>query len=58
MWLQLRHVLAENVPQLGLAQDQEVIETLAPRTAEAALAGGVLARCPVRLSWLPSPSAA
>ena len=32
---------------LGPAQDQEVVEALAPHVAEEALAGGVLARCPV-----------
>jgi len=45
--VEVAHVLAEDVPQLGLAQDQEVIETLAPHTAEEALTGGVPARRPV-----------
>ena len=43
------HGLAEDAPQMGLAQDQDVVEALAAHTAEEPLAGRVLSRCPVRL---------
>ncbi len=46
--VEVAHVLAEDAPQVGLAQDEDVAQALAPHAAEEALAGGVLARRPVR----------
>ena len=36
------HILAEDAPQMGLAQDQEVVQAFPPDAPEEALAGGVL----------------
>ena len=40
--VEVLHVVAEDAPQLGLAQDQDVVEALAPDATEEPLAGRVL----------------
>ncbi len=42
----VRHVLPQHTPQLPLTQDEDVIQALAPHTAEEPLAGGVRPWCP------------
>jgi len=46
--VEVLHVVAEDAPQLGRAQDQEVSQALPPHAAEKARAHRVLSRCPIR----------
>jgi len=48
----VRHVFVEDASQLALTQDDDVVEARAPDAAEEALAGRVLARCPIRRPYL------
>jgi hypothetical protein len=43
---EVRDILPQHAPQVRLAHDQEVVQALAPDTAEEALAGGVRPQCP------------
>ena len=43
--VEVRYVLPQHVPQVGLAQDQDVVETFAAGRADEPLAGRVLLGC-------------
>ncbi len=51
--VEVRDIRAEHAPQVRFAQDEQVVEALAPHAAQEALAGGV----GPRLYWLPDSSA-
>jgi hypothetical protein len=55
--LEVVRIVAEDAPQVGLAEDEDMVETLAPDAAEEPLAGRVLARCSVRSSAMPLAAA-
>ncbi|HSH77073.1 MAG TPA: hypothetical protein VLA19_00915 [Herpetosiphonaceae bacterium] len=45
--VEVRHVFVENTPQVALAQDDDMVQALAPDAAEEPLTGGVLSRGPI-----------